>query len=106
MTAYLYRFGYESPVEMSNNIANGSDFESSSGLVIDADSSEEALRWGREVSQAFVTWLFSCNNLMAPSWKASQFAHWLEPQGSEVWQVAEDLTRVRVGEMPVFELLL
>jgi O-acetyl-ADP-ribose deacetylase (regulator of RNase III) len=99
-------FGYEDPREAVSNARSGTDFESSTGVLIDAPDVEDALRWGREVSQAFVTWLFERENEPAPDWRAGNFAHWLEPDASEAWAALANAPVVKVGQMPSFERLL
>jgi hypothetical protein len=99
-------FGYEDPSEAASNARAGTDFESSAGVLIDAPDPSRALNWGREVSQAFVTWLFKRENAVAPNWLADQFAHWLEPEAGEAWVAFFDAPVVEVGQMPPFERLL
>ncbi len=45
MPTYLFGFGYEDALEMKCNAETGSDYESSTGVFIEADSEAEALAW-------------------------------------------------------------
>jgi hypothetical protein len=103
MKRFMYRFGYESPVEWQQNREYGSDFESSSAFWVEADSADDALAWGREVSEALVRELFMRSGWVSeiPSWKASAFAHWIEEPPSDDF-TADDLARrlvVKYGQM-------
>jgi hypothetical protein len=106
MARFLYLFGYEDPNTASANASTGSDSESSAGFLIEADVEAEALRWGREVSQNFVAWLFARDQKPDPDWASLNFAHWLEPEASEAWAAFRDAPVCRVGQLPPFESLL
>jgi hypothetical protein len=92
--AFLFRFGYESPSQMDANAAHGWDDESSQWLMIDAASEDDALKWGCEVAERFIS------QTCGVSWKASGFAHCVEllTEGKE----ATTAQRVTVGQYPDF----
>ncbi len=75
MARYLYIFGFRRPEPAADALSSSAEEESSEALFIDAASPEEALAWGREVSETFFTLLFPEKGL---SWKALGFTHWLE----------------------------
>jgi len=54
MPTFPYGFGFEQKDEMDYNRRAGSDFELLTGVFIEAASEAEALKWGREISEAFV----------------------------------------------------
>lgn len=104
MKRYLYLFGYESPVEREENIEHGTDFESSSAFWVEAESADDALRWGREVSDAMVHEYFLRSGWTRdiPNWKEEGFAHWIEdnPLPEFTPEYLSNLLVVRQGEMP------
>ena len=101
MPIFLYGFGYEDKIDMECNRRTGSDYESSTGVFIDAGSEEEALEWGREISEAFVRYEHDDPSV---SWRALGYAHWIEhDQESGSWKhCLSFFPRVRVGEFPDF----
>lgn len=94
MPVFVFHFGYESPSQMVSNAAHGWDDESTQWLVIDATSEEEALNWGCEVAERFVS------QTSGVAWKASGFAYWvrllIDCEGATAAQ------RVTVGQFPDF----
>ena len=106
MPRFLYRFGYASPAEQASNLQYGSDFESSAAVLIEASDASEALRWGQEISGAFVTWLFENAGAAAPNWISGRFANWIEPEGTDAWLECANAPVIRVGAMPSFQDLL
>jgi hypothetical protein len=104
MKRFIYRFGYESPVERLQNDEHGTDFESSSAFWVEAESADEALRWGREVSEALVRESFIRSGWSGaiPSWKEDGYAHWIEESpGSEFTaDFLDTLPEVKQGEIP------
>jgi hypothetical protein len=96
---FIYGFGFETPSQRARNEANGWDDEDSAALVIDADSSQEALEWGRTVAEAFFKWL--CDD-PAVSWLAGQYADYLETETQSRWtsEQRRSLVTVAVGQMP------
>ena len=104
MKRFIYRFGYESPIEWLQNDKHGTDFESSSSFWVEAESAEDALRWGREVSDAMVREYFLRSGWAQdiPSWKEEGFAHWIEdnPGPEFTPEYLSNPLVVRDGEMP------
>jgi len=81
MKRFLYRFGFEGPVEWEENQRHGWDGESSDAFWVIADNQEEALAWGREVSEAMVHEFFKRSGWeekVIPSWKEAGYANWVE----------------------------
>jgi hypothetical protein len=101
MPAFLYGFGYEDKDEMEYNRLTNSDFESSTGVLIDAPSEADALAWGIEISEAFLRHI---HRDPAVSWKALNYAHWIEadPESCSWKHCLSFFPRVRVGELPDF----
>lgn len=105
MRRFLYRFGYESPVEWRQNQRHGSDFESSSAFWVIADTAEDALAWGQEVSEKMVHEFFvrsGWSEADIPSWKEAGYAHWIEdaPGPEFTADFLNSLIEVKQGEMP------
>lgn len=75
MNRYLYTFGYETPHRVAANRENGWDDEDTLSVVVIASSEDEALTWGREISEAFVAKLFRDSSV---SWKGMNYAHGVE----------------------------
>ena len=105
MKRFMYRFGYESPIEWRQNLDHGSDFESSSAFWVIADTEEDALAWGWEVSEKMVHEFFvrsGWNEKDTRSWKEAGYAHWIEetpgPEFTE--ELLAGLLEVKHGEMP------
>src|SRR5262245_45744443 len=96
-------FGYEDPCDATSNARTGTDFETSTGLLIDAPDPSTALDWGREVSRAFVIWRFQQETRVAPDWRADTFALCLEPDAGGAWVAFSNAPVVEVGQMPPFE---
>jgi len=101
MPQYLYRFGYETPEQAASNAANGLDDEDSEAVFIDAESSQQALEWGREISEHFIRQLYENSEI---SWLRRNFAHWIEehPETKFTADVLGSLLRVRYGQHPDF----
>jgi hypothetical protein len=101
MPTFLYGFGYEQKDEMDHNRATGSDFESSTGVFIDAPSEADALAWGCEISEAFMRYAHGNPSV---SWRALRYAHWIEPDPESCsWKhCLSFFPKVRVGEFPDF----
>jgi len=92
---YLYVFGYQTPPQLARSV----DDEDSAAFFIEAPSQAEALAWGREVSEKFVRDLHRNDEV---SWKALDYAHWIEDLPSSRFTPA-DLARldtVSVGSYP------
>ncbi|HEV3073461.1 MAG TPA: hypothetical protein VHB47_03495 [Thermoanaerobaculia bacterium] len=108
MTKYLYTFGYFTPAQWLSNEAHGWDDESSMALLIVADSSEQALEWGRKLSEEFVERLFSASGWTShvPGWRASRFAHWIEAAPEIVSAVEGSVPTIEYGRYLDFGELL
>ena len=94
MPTYMYRFGFESPLQARNNERYGWDDEDSQAVLIDANDEEAALAWGQAVSEQFIRLLYRDESVI---WR-DLFANWIEPPG-ESWPGEQ---RIRVGEFPDF----
>ena len=75
MPTFLFRFGYEDALEMKCNAGTGSDYESSNGVFIEADSEADALAWGCEIAEQFMKHEHGAPSI---SWRALGYAHWIE----------------------------
>jgi hypothetical protein len=104
LTKRLFRFGYEHPTEAELNTRHGWEDESSAGLWIVSTSEAEAMTWGRAVAEQFVSSLFEATQQSEYSWKAAEFAHWIETEPIELL-AAVHLPIVSVGTMPDFAVL-
>jgi hypothetical protein len=92
-------FGYNTPDQLRLNEQHGWDDENSATVIIEADSKEAALEWGREVAEAFVRALFDDQRM---SWKAEGYADEIRPPSEA------ELSRIpviRLGEYPDWTLL-
>jgi hypothetical protein len=102
---FLYVFGYCTPSQAANNEKHAWDDESSAALFVAAETQEEALQWGRHVSNEYVAHLYRAAGLPeAISWVDSGFASWIQQLPSEDFP-DEYLARVPVvqaGKMPDF----
>jgi hypothetical protein len=104
MPSFLFRFGFETPVQHVNNEANGWDDEDSHAVFIECDHETDALAWGREVAEAYVRGLWTARGEEGPSWLASGFAHWIETNADEIARASEwGVPAVQVGEHPVLD---
>lgn len=103
MQPYLFHCGYCTPAMWRSNDAHGWDDELSIAFFVNANSVEDALAWGCEVAEAFVAQLFADAGWTdIPSWKAAEFARWIEPAPEQHYTQAEleQLERVDVGVLP------
>lgn len=103
MAKYLYIFAYQTPEQRHAVAAHGPAEESSAAVFIEADSAEEALAWGREISEAFLRHLL---HDPVVSWKGLNFAHWVENDPRQEYP-ADILARLPVvprGSFPDFAL--
>lgn len=78
------------------------DYESSTGLFIDADSAAEAVAWAKHVGQALLRHVNQDDSL---DWRAFGYFCWVEESPTtSCWSHCLDFfLRVRVGEMPNLE---
>lgn len=88
MPALVFRFGYESPVERSDNEWDGTDFESSQWGVIDASDEAAALAWGCDVAEQFV------RQMCGESWRRA-----ISPTGSSRCPSARRQSDVRQSRL-------
>jgi hypothetical protein len=95
MSLYLYKFGFESPLQRRNNDAYGLDHEDSQAVLIEAENEAAALAWGQEISEQFIRLLFKNESV---SWMSWGYAKWVEPPG-ETWPGQQTVT---VGTFPDF----
>ena len=105
MNRFLFRFGYCTPAQWASNNAHGWDDESSGAFFVKAESADAALDAGREVAEQFVRNLFvKANSSEIPSWKASEFAFWIEENPLEAFaeKALQQLPEVSPGETPDF----
>jgi hypothetical protein len=91
---FVFQFGFESPDERAINQSQGIDFESSDWVLIEAPDETAALSWGCEIAEEFV------QRLCGESWRAGNFAYWVELQSDCPWAV--DRSPVKIGEFPDF----
>lgn len=98
LKTYLFCFGYESPEERRSNARDGTDFESSNAVWIEAKSTEEAIRAGLGFAEAWVGSLFRDAGVGDyPGWRESNFAYWIEPNPLAKWSglALDSLERIR-----------
>jgi hypothetical protein len=78
------------------------DYESSTGLFVDADSAADALVWGEQVGQVLLRYVNRDGTL---DWSALGYHCWLEeaPEKSGWGHCLSFFQRVRVGELPNLE---
>ncbi|MDH3348918.1 MAG: hypothetical protein OEM02_12575 [Desulfobulbaceae bacterium] len=99
---FLYVFGYESPEERASNRDYEGDFESTGFFWIIANSEDEALSWGQELSKWYTRLLFGENE--EQQWQVNWFASWIENSpDKELEKAAKQLRPITVGEFPDFE---
>jgi hypothetical protein len=83
------------------------DDEGSYAFFIDAASESDALEWGREVSERFVTHLFKRSDWdgTIPSWRGSGFAHWIETEPLKRFSglALETLPVIQCSNVPDFD---
>jgi hypothetical protein len=103
MPRYLYIFSYYTPEQRAQGSTVGQEFadESCEAVFIDADSAEQALGWGRQISEEFVHRLFADPGV---SWATQNFAHWVEadPEREYPLDVLSRIKTVRCGDHPDF----
>ena len=99
---YLYIFGYQTPQQVAQAENDNEAEEASEAVFIEAESAEQALAWGREISEEFVRRLFGDQ---AVDWKSKNFAHWVEvePQSEYPKDILAALPVVPCGQHPDFK---
>jgi hypothetical protein len=105
MNEYLYIFGFEGPLQRLQNERHGWDHEDSYAFFVLAESPEEALEWGREVSEAFCRYIYQESGWAQalPSWKDDGYGHWIEEDPEEIALARKwGCPRIAEGEMPDF----
>ena len=96
---HLYVFGFETPDQTRLNGPNGWDDEDSLGVFIEAASPDQALAWGRSISEEFLKVLHGDRSV---SWAQQNYAHWIESNPASRFEpgVLLKIPTVRVGEYP------
>jgi hypothetical protein len=100
MAEYLVGIMYHEPGPFAQwNRGLIEDYESSTGLFVEAESGEAAVAWGEQVGQAL---LRHANGDPALDWKALGYFCWLEESARDSgWGHCLDFFQhVRVGQMP------
>jgi hypothetical protein len=100
MPEYLVGVMYHEPEPFADwNRGVMEDYESSTGLFIEADSAEEAVAWGEQVGQALLRYVNHDDTL---NWSAFEYFCWLEesPDDSGWQHCLGFFQHVRVGQMP------
>lgn len=99
MTRYLYVFGFEAPAQARLNRAKGWDDEDSLTVFIEAASAEEALSWGRAISEEHLKVVHGDRSV---SWAARDHAHWIEADPAARFGSAAlaGIPTVTVGQYP------
>ena len=98
MKVYYYVFGFETPEQAKANKLHGWDDEDSRAVFVLANNPEEALNWGREISEHYIKWLDSSS----VSWKLQTFASWIDNEFEVNDPQLESRNIVSVGEIPDF----
>jgi len=97
---YLVIFQYHEP-EPRQLFERGviEDYESTTGVFIEAESAEGALTWCEVIAQEL---LWRCNDDRSLNWKHLGYTRWIEPNPEESsWLHCLDFFQhVHVGEMP------
>lgn len=97
MARYLYIFTYQTPQQAS--VTADSPDESCEAVFIEAPSSEEALAWGRQISDRFLKRIFASSSVTAP---ARTILDWIElnPENEYPQEVLGRVKAVSIGEFP------
>ncbi len=104
MARYLYVFAYQTPAQVEAAARGGFAEEASEAVFIEADSAEQAMEWGQQISEEFIKSLFPQGEM---SWKSQNFAHWIEaePQAEYPADLLRRLPVVPCGVQPAFSNL-
>ncbi|MEZ6189561.1 MAG: hypothetical protein R3F62_31745 [Planctomycetota bacterium] len=93
---FLFSFGYQS----SDDFANDLDAEGSECVWIEAEDSDAALAWGKEVAVHYCAHHFPEQGDRRPG----DYAEWIERDPTSVtWAVTARLPYCRVGDYPDWE---
>src|SRR5262249_367682 len=97
-------FGYQTPQQQARASLDEGVEEASEATFIEAESAEQALAWGREISEEFVRRLFGSRVV---DWKSNNFVHWVEaePQSEYPEDILQSLPVVAYGQHPDFKSL-
>jgi hypothetical protein len=98
MQRYLYIFAYQTPAQAAFSDPGEAE-EFSAAVFVEAKNPQEALDWGREISEKFVADLFGPG---AASWRSKGFDHWVESQPEKEYppHVLAGVPVVQVGTYP------
>jgi hypothetical protein len=100
MPEYLVGIGYHEPEAFALwNRGAIEDYESSTGVFVEADTPADALAWAGRVGEALLRHI---NGDPALDWKAFGYDCWLEesPAASGWGHCLDFFPHVRVGQMP------
>jgi hypothetical protein len=99
MARFLYVFAYQTPAQIKAAAAGEYAEEASEAVFIEAESAEQALDWGKQISEDFLQGLFPERDI---SWKRLNFAHWIEAKPQEEYpaDLLESLPVVACGVRP------
>ena len=100
LMTYLVGIMYHEPASLALwNRGVIEDYESSSGVFVDAASPEEAIAWGESIGQAALRWLNSDDSL---DWKSFGYYAWIEnaTERSGWSHTVRFFQHVKAGEMP------
>jgi hypothetical protein len=104
MPEFLYIFGYRTPEQQERFTRFGHDDEDSAAVFIEADSANDALAWGREISEEFIRHLFADPTV---SWQHMRYAHWIDAHPEEAYsaEALATILHVRHGQHPALREL-
>jgi len=110
MNKYLYIFGYETPLQKTNNAVYGWDDEDSAAVFILASSEQQALAWGHMVARKFVGVLFNRGFPTGPdqitNWDENAFAAWIDNDYAKNYSSEQlrAIPTVEYGEYPDIDI--
>lgn len=103
MAEFLFVFGFESPDEWQINRTDGTDFESSEAVWIEAESEEAALTAGRAYAAKLVGNLFEHDPVPDwHRWSPSDYANWIEHEPLRMWsaEALQSVPRLKARDIP------
>jgi hypothetical protein len=107
MKQFLYVFEYCRPKRHLKSEESSEYDESGYAFIIMTESCEQALAWGRDVSEKFVEFLFQSESpaVAPPKWREIGFDHWVEPDPLARYsgRAVDALPVIKAGELPHFE---